>query len=62
MNRFLFEVTSYYQGQLSTNRTFAPDKETAIKQVTEKWVKGVEIIRVEQASFIPAKRGISEVK
>ena len=62
MNKFLFEVTSYYQGQTSTNRTFATDREAAIKQVTEHWVKGVEILRVEQASFIPAKNITPESK
>jgi len=62
MDKFLFEITSYYQGQISTNRTFAPDKETAIKQVTEGWVKGVEILRVEQASSIPAKTEYPKIR
>ena len=61
-DKYLFEITSYYQGQISTNRTFAPDKETAIKQVTQGWVKGVEILRVEQASFIPAKMETPSIK
>ena len=59
MDKFLFEITSYYQGQLQTNRTFAPDKETAIKQITKGWVKGVEILKVEQKTFTPAKEGIA---
>ena len=54
---FLFEVTSYYQGSTQIHRTFAPDKETAIKQVTEGWVKGVEILKVEQMFSSPAKMG-----
>ena len=57
MDKFLFEITSYYQGQTQTDRTFAPDKETAIKQVTQGWVKGVEILKVAQRTFTPDKTG-----
>ena len=57
MDKFLFEITSYYQGQTQTNRTFAPDKETAIKEITGGWVKGVKILKIEQLSSIPAKMG-----
>ncbi len=61
MDKFLFEITSYYQGSTQTNRTFAPNKETAIQQIRRGWVKGVEILRVEQLSFTPAKTGIPKV-
>ena len=61
MDKYLFEITSYYQGQTSTDRIFAPDKETAVKQVTQNWVKGVEILKVEQRTFRPAKTGTPKV-
>ena len=51
MARYLFEVTSYYQGQTQRDRTFAPDKETAIKNISLGWVAGVEILEVKQLSF-----------
>ena len=62
MDRFPFEITSYYQGQTYTNKTFAPDKETAIKQVTQGWIEGVEILRVEQLSQSPAKVGTPKLR
>lgn len=61
MDKFLFEITSYYQGQTDTVRTFAPDKETAIEQITKGWVKGVEILKVEQKTFTPAKTRTPQV-
>ena len=60
-DKFLFEITSYYQGQTTTNRIFAPNKEMAVKEVSEGWVKGVEILKVEQVSFTPAKTGKPEI-
>lgn len=57
MDRYLYEITCYYQGQTTTNRVFAPDKETAIAQLSNKWVEGVEILKVEQLSFTPARTG-----
>ena len=57
VDKYLFEITSYYQGQTCTNRTFAPTKEVAIAQVAKGWVKGVEILKVEQLSLTPAKTG-----
>ena len=53
-DRFLFKITSYYQGETSTTHTFATDKETAIKQITQGWVKGVKILKVEQLSTHPS--------
>lgn len=62
VDKYLFEITSYYQGQAQTDRTFALDRETAIAQVSRGWVKGVEILKVEQLSFIPSKAGTPRIK
>lgn len=59
--RYLFEITSYYQGQTQKNRTYAIDKESAIEQVSRGWVKGVEIQKVEQLSFTEARKGTPRI-
>jgi hypothetical protein len=61
-DKFLFEVTSYYQGQTYTNKVFAATKEIAIAEITKDWVKGVEILKVEQLSFTPAKTGTPNIR
>ena len=61
MDKFLFEITTYYQGATETIRIYASDKEMAIKEGTRGLVKGVEILKVEQLSLTPAKRGTPKV-
>lgn len=48
MKKFLFKVTTYYQGQTDTHRVFAPDKKTALKQLRKAWFPGVVVLSVEQ--------------